>query len=139
MEEKNRYEKILEKIIEENEYCNMLGIEVIEVKEGYSKGRMKFDKKLCNPYGYIHGGCLYSFADVISGIASCSYGNYVCTISGNMNYLKPAINTNYLYCEAEVIKHGKSISYCNITITNDDGDIIDNGTFNLYVLPQKVE
>lgn len=139
MEEKNRYEKLLEKIIEENEYCNMLGIEVIKVKEGYSKGRMKFDKKLCNPYGYIHGGCLYSFADVISGIASCSYGNYVCTISGNMNYLKPAINTNYLYCEAEVIKHGKSISYCNITITNDDGDIIDNGTFNLYVLPPKVE
>ena len=58
-----------------------------------------------------------------------AYGHYVSTISGNMNYIKPAMNTNYIYCIGEVVRQGKQISVYNIELSDDNGNILETGSF----------
>ena len=103
-------EKIMEKITKENNYIKNLGIELVEYREGYAKGKMKVTENNINPYGSVHGGALYSLADTIAGFAAASYGTYASTVSGNMNFINPAMNTKYVYCEAKKVRQGKKIS-----------------------------
>lgn len=116
---------------------NMLGMELLDLSIGYAKGRIKFRQDLCNPYNSIHGGCLFSLADTISGIAAYTYGNKVSTVSASLNYLNPALNTTYIYCSATIIKHGKTLSVCNVELTDDNDKIIDTGTFTFFNLKAK--
>ena len=56
----------LYQMVQDNEYMKMLGIELLEVDEGYANGRIYIEDKLLNPNKTVHGGCLYSLADIIA-------------------------------------------------------------------------
>jgi acyl-CoA thioesterase len=55
--------KIVEKIMERDLFSQWLGIEIIEVKEGYSKIKMTVRKEMINGLGVVHGGICFSLAD----------------------------------------------------------------------------
>ena len=63
----------LYQMVQDNEYMKMLGIELLEVDEGYANGRIYIEDKLLNPNKTVHGGCLYSLADIIAGTLSYIY------------------------------------------------------------------
>ena len=54
------------KVLKENEYLKLLGIEIISLSKGYCKGKMSVSDNIKNPYGSLHGGSLYSLADIIA-------------------------------------------------------------------------
>ena len=56
-----------------NNFAKLLGIELTELSNGYAKAEMKVTKELLNPIGSIHGGCLYTIADIAGGAAASSY------------------------------------------------------------------
>ena len=90
-----------------NNFAKLLGIELTELSNGYAKAEMKVTKELLNPIGSIHGGCLYTIADIAGGAAASSYGIHVTTIDGNFHYLRAGINTKELSATATEIKKGK--------------------------------
>ena len=64
----------------DNIYVQNLKIELADMSLGYVKGKMMVTEDVLNPYGSVHGGCLYSLADIVSGIAACTYGKFSSTI-----------------------------------------------------------
>ena len=92
----------LNQLLEKNLFAQLLGMELLEVREGYAYGRMRMDEHFTNIYGGMHGGCAYALADTLAGLAASTYGNYVTTIDGKMNYLEAVKDTGYVYGEAEV-------------------------------------
>lgn len=119
-------------------YMKMLGIEITEISSGYAKAKMKVTKEICNPYNSVHGGCLFSLADITAGYAACAYGHYVSTVSGNMNYIKPAMNTEYIYCIGQVVHQGKQISVYNVELFDDNENILETGSFTFFTLNREV-
>ena len=126
-------------LLSQNKYAQSIGIEILELERGHGKARMKYGENVTNPYGLIHGGCLYSLADIVSGIVACTYGCYVTTLSGNMNYMKAAINTEYVYCHADILRAGRHIIVAGVRLTNDDNELLDSGEFTFYVTEKAVE
>ncbi|MBP9995756.1 MAG: PaaI family thioesterase [Lachnospiraceae bacterium] len=123
---------IREKVIEEtyaNEYNKFLGFEILELSSTYSKSRMKCDNRLHNTYGSMHGGALLSFVDVMAGATACMCGYYATTVSANLNFLLPGVNTEYIYCECLKLKTGKHMLVYDIRITDDAGNLLDSGEF----------
>ena len=131
-------EQIMRKVVAENKYMRFLGIEILELKEGYGLGRMKYKQELLNPYGMFHGGSLYSMADIVAGTVGCMSGNYVTTVSGTLNFLLPATDTEYVYCEAVQLRMGKHLAVFEVKIKNDEGMILDSGEFTFFVTEQVV-
>lgn len=131
-------EQIMRKVVAENEYMRFLGIEILKLKEGYGLGRMKCKQELLNPYGMFHGGSLYSMADIVAGTVGCMSGYYVTTVSGSLNFLLPATDTEYVYCEAMQLRMGKHLAVFDVKIKNDEGMILDSGEFTFFVTEQKV-
>lgn len=137
-EELIQLEKMMRETVEENLYMKYLGIELLEIREGYALARMKYKKELTNPYGMLHGGSLYSLADTVAGTAACMCGHYVTTVSGTMSFLLSAENTEYVYCEATVLRQGRHLSAFDVRIKNDDGQLLDSGEFTFYIMDKKV-
>lgn len=52
------------RMIEENTYAKTIGLEMLELREGYAEGRIPVKEESKNPLGTMHGGCLYSLADI---------------------------------------------------------------------------
>ena len=126
---------IREKLIPElyaNKYNQFIGFEVLELSPTYSKSRIKCDERLNNQYGSTHGGALLSFVDVMAGATGCMSGYYVTTVSANLNFLLPAVNTEFIYCECLKLKTGKHILVFDIRVTDDAGNLLDSGEFSYF-------
>ena len=124
-----------EKMIPElyaNKYNSFIGFEILELSSTYSKARIKCDERLHNTYGSIHGGALLSFVDAMAGATASMSGYYATTVSANLNFLLPAVNTEYIYCECMKLKTGKHILVFDIRVTDDEGNLLDRGEFSFF-------
>ena len=124
--------KIMTEVLLNDEFSRHLGIEVLEFEEKYIRARIPFKKNVLNNYGSVHGGVLYSFADIIAGALACSGGKFCTTVEGSMNYLEPAKSREYIYCEAKRVRGGNHLVVVKVKIKNDDGTLVDDGSFTFY-------
>lgn len=126
-----------QEILKQNPFASLLEIELLEVSEGFVRAKIPFQEKIQNIYGDFHGGALYTAADTLCGIAASTYGYYVTTVNGSIQYLKAGRNTEYVMCEGKVIKPGKNISVVEFQITDQRGMLLNTGTFNFYNLKKR--
>ena len=129
--------KQYQKIVDDNPFAAAIGMEILNIREGYVFARVKTRKELKNIYGDLHGGCLYTVADNMAGIAASTYGYYVTTVNGSIQYLKAARNTEYIDCEAEVIKPGRSISVVSVRIRDDRKLLLNTAEFTYFNLKKR--
>lgn len=120
------------KVLLEDDFSRYLGIEIIEFEEKYIKARIPFKTVLRNNYGSLHGGVLYSFADILGGTVACMTGKFCTTVEGNMNYLEPAVSKEYVYCEAKRVRAGNHLIVVKVKIKNDSGKLLDDGSFTFF-------
>lgn len=126
-----------QKVVEDNPFAAAIGMEILNIREGYVFARVKTRKELKNIYGDLHGGCLYTVADNMAGVAASTCGYYVTTVNGSIHYLKAARNTEYIYCEAEVIKPGRSISVVSVKIRDDQKMLLNTAEFTYFNLKKR--
>ncbi len=128
--EKNK--AIMTKVLLDDAFSRHLGIEIIEFEEKYIKARIPFRAEIINNYGSLHGGALYSFADILAGTVACMTGKFCTTVTGNMNYLEPAVSKEYIYCEAKRVRAGGHLVVVKVKIKNDSGKLLDDGSFTFF-------
>lgn len=122
----------LNRLLEKNPFAQLLGMELLEVREGYAYGRMRMDEHFTNIYGGMHGGCSYALADTLAGVAASTYGNYVTTIDGKMNYLEAVKDTGYVYGEAEVQRQGGRIGVYTVKLMDENQKVLVTADFTYY-------
>lgn len=106
---------------EEPGFIKEMGMELLELKEGYCKGRIVLSEKHNNPMGTVHGGLIFGLADTIGGRAAMSYGDKVVTLNANICYLNPAANTEYIEAEATAIRNGRTTAIYDVMIRTAEG------------------
>ena len=116
-------------------FIPFVGIEFTEASLGCCKGEITVRDELTNPYGMVHGGCIFTLADTIGGSAALTHGKPVVTVDSNIHYLSPAVNTTKLIAEAREIKYGSKIAVYEVNITNTNGDLIATSTMSYFILP----
>jgi len=115
-------------------YIRYLNLEFVKLEREEAIGRIPFTEDIHNPYGSVHGGCLYTLADTVAGSLACMCGKFCTTVDGSMNYFAPAMDTEYVYCYAKLVREGGSLVNVSIEIKDDDGKLLDNGSFNYFKL-----
>lgn len=131
-------QKVLQDLVLKNPYMQDLKIEILEIERGYVKGRLQVTDRVLNPYGSVHGGCLYSLADITAGLAACTYGVYASTIDGHMEYILPAIDTEYIICEAKEIRQGMHVSQYEAFLYDDKEQLVDKAVFSFYMMSRAI-
>ena len=129
----------MKEIVRKNTFAQHIGMELLEVTEGYALGRIRLAKQYENIYGGMHGGCAYSLADTLSGIAASTYREYVTMLDASMNYLLPVEHTEYVYCKARVLRHGRKITVVRVELLNDEQTLLIDGSFTFYSIRKRDE
>ena len=111
-------------MMEKDLFSQWLGIEIIEIKEGYSKTKMTVRKEMINGLGVVHGGVAFSFADSTFAFACNNRNNLSLALDTSINFLKPVNVDDLLVAEAKEIHNGKSTGLYQITVTNQHQHIV---------------
>lgn len=109
--------------IEANNY------EVLKVSENYCELEGLLTETSTNHLGAAHGGYIFGLADTAAGIAAMTDGRTAVTISSNIDYLKPA-KTSKLKAIATCIKNGKTISFFEVKIYDQEDNLIAKSNVN---------
>jgi acyl-CoA thioesterase len=104
-------------------FRELLGIKVLEVKDGYSKLSLSVLKEHTNAVGLTHGG-------VISALADCAFAeavnfgeNRAVAIQISINFLKPSSEKDTLIAEAYRVSEGRNFAVCNVKISRGNREV----------------
>jgi acyl-CoA thioesterase len=110
--------QVVDKMMKDDLFSQWLGIEVMEIKEGYSKIKMTVRKEMINGFGIVHGGIAFSLGDSAFAFACNNRNNLSVALDTAINFTKPVHVGDELVAEAKEIHNGKSTGLYHINITN---------------------
>ena len=116
--------KVVSHMMERDLFSKWLGIEIIEIKEGYSKIKMIIRNEMVNGFGIVHGGVTFSMADSAFAFACNNRNNLSVALDTSINFTKPVQVDDILIAETKEIHNGKSTGLYQITITNQHNHIV---------------
>jgi acyl-CoA thioesterase len=99
-------------------FSQWLGIEVLEVKEGYCRIRMTLRPEMINGFGVVHGGVAFSLADSAFAFACNNRNNLSTAVDTSINFTRPTMPGEILTAEAKEFHNGRSTGVYLITVTN---------------------
>ena len=111
-------QQVVAHMIEHDLFSQWLGIEILEIREGYAKTKMIIRKEMINGLGIVHGGIAFSMADSTFAFACNNRNNLSVALDTSINFLKPVHVDDVLIAETKEIHNGKSTGLYQITITN---------------------
>ena len=104
-------QKIVSEMMTEDTFSQWLGIELLEVREGFSKICMTVREEMLNGHRMAHGGITFSLADSAFAFASNSHGQKAVSIETSINHLKPVFEGDRLIATAEKENTSKSLGH----------------------------
>lgn len=115
----------VQEFLKKDTFASLLGIEILEAKDGYAKTKLEVKTEHLNAMDTAHGGAIFSLADMTLAAAANSYGNVAVAINGNIAFLKAATKGT-LFAEAKETSRNTKIGHYTITITNEQNELISN-------------
>lgn len=117
-------------------FANFCSIEVVGGGEGRTELRIEMKPEHLNNLGIAHGGLVATLLDVAMGTAARSLiGHPVMTLDMNVSFFSPGRGT--LQAHGRVLKAGRSIVFCEGTITDPDGEPVARASGTLKIVRPK--
>jgi acyl-CoA thioesterase len=114
--------KVVSHMMQNDFFSQWLGIEVLEVREGYSKIKMPVRKEMLNGFGIVHGGLAFSLADSAFAFACNTRNNTSVALDVTITFTKQVNVGDELTAEANEVHNGRSIGVYIISITNQKNE-----------------
>ena len=108
--------EVFDKMMEGDHFSRWLGIDLIEVDEGYCKLQMTVREEMLNGYAMLHGGVTFAFADSAFAFASNSYGRISVSLHASVTYNEPGKSGDVLIAEAKEVALGNKTATFDVTV-----------------------
>jgi acyl-CoA thioesterase len=103
-------------------FSQWMGVEVLDVREGYSKIKMMIRKEMVNGFGIVHGGIPFSLADSAFAFACNNRNNLSVALDVTITFTKAVNIGDVLIAEAKEFHNGRSTGVYLITVTNQKNE-----------------
>ena len=136
MEEQNKVKRLAEFIRTEPEkfrelansspYYRLLGMELVECREGFAKFRLPHKEQLMQLAGVVHGGAIASIADsagAMATIATAENCTSVATAEMKVNFIAPTSGEN-LFAEGRIVHCGSTLAVADVEVKDSQGVLV---------------
>ena len=113
---------VVNQMMKDDLFSQWLGIEVLDVREGYAKIQMTVRKEMINGFGIVHGGIAFSLADSAFAFACNNRNNLSVALDTSITFSKPTMPGDVLIAEAKELHNGRSTGLYHITVINQKGE-----------------
>ena len=116
-----------------------LGIEYLEIKDGYVKAQMPVDHRTKQPFDILHGGASLALAETVASLGSAllvDLNNF--DIRGALvtsNHVG-AVRSGVVFGEARIIHRGKMTHVWDVDIKNEQGVRASIARVTVMVVPK---
>ncbi len=124
--------KIVNKMYDQDAFSQWLGIEIVDVSEGYCQLKMKVRKEMLNGFHIAHGGIAYSLADSALAFASNSHGRKSLSVETSISHMVSIKAGDMLTAMTKELSRSDKIGVYLITITNNENQEIANFKGTVY-------
>jgi acyl-CoA thioesterase len=114
-------------------FFKLIGLEIVDLRPGWSKTRIAFRHDLCQPAQIMHGGIIATLID--TGIAYAlllsdaylkSEHSSLVSVDLRVKYLRP-VSDGVIYCESTIPRMGRQIIHAESIVTNEAGKEVARG------------
>ena len=120
----NNPQNIVNKMFDQDEFSQWLGIQIVDVSEGYCQIKMTVRKEMLNGFQIAHGGIAYSLADSALAFASNSNGKKSLSVETSISHTVSVKDGDVLTATTKELSRSDKIGVYLITITNKENQEI---------------
>jgi uncharacterized protein (TIGR00369 family) len=116
-----------------------LGIEVLDIRDGYCCLRLPWKFELTQPAGVVHGGVVASLIDsVVVPAIGAGYDEEVrfATVDLHVQYQGAVVDQDMM-AEGWVTRRGRTVVFCEAEVRTDDGAVVARGMMTYKVSPPR--
>jgi acyl-CoA thioesterase len=107
-----------------DKFAELAGIELLDVSPGRAKAKMTVGPQHLNGVDIVHGGAVFTLADLVFAAASNSHGTVAVAINASISFIKASYAGATLFAEGREIACNPKLATYSIDVTNEAGDII---------------
>jgi acyl-CoA thioesterase len=111
-------QKIVNKMFDQDAFSQWLGIEIIDVSEGFCQLKMTVRKEMLNGFQIAHGGIAYTLADSALAFASNSHGRKSLSVETSISHTVSVKEGEVLTVATKELSLSDKIGVYLITIIN---------------------
>jgi len=115
-------QKIVNKMFDQDAFSQWLGIEIIDVSEGFCQLKMTVRKEMLNGFQIAHGGIAYSLADSALAFASNSHGRKSLSVETSISHTVSVKEGDVLTVTTKELSLSDKIGVYLITIINQSNE-----------------
>ena len=116
--------KIVNKMFDQDAFSQWMGIEIVDVSEGYCQLKMRVRKEMLNGFHIAHGGIAYSLADSALAFASNSNGKKSLSVETSISHMVSVKDGDELTATTKELSLSDKIGVYLITIINSENQEI---------------
>ena len=113
-------------------YNKLLDIELVDISPGYAKTAMMVKPEMCNIFGMLHGGAVFSLLDEAFQYACNSHGKVALALELSVYYLAPAQMGVRLFSEVREISRTRKTALYEGKVYQEDGRMISKAQALAY-------
>jgi uncharacterized protein (TIGR00369 family) len=123
--------ELLHAFIPQSPLVGLLGIELVDVETDRARLRLPFRPELATMGDVVHGGAIAALLDTAAMSAAWSDEGVPeafagATVSMSVDYVAAARGVDLL-ATATAVRRGRSLCFCEVTVTGPDGGVIAKG------------
>lgn len=108
--------KIVDGMMENDAFSQWLGIELLEVREGYCRLSMTVREEMLNGFHILHGGVTFALADSCFAFASNSRGQLSVSLQATIGFPNPVKAGDVLIAESKELSVSRSSATYDVEI-----------------------
>ena len=125
-------ERVVDRMMEHDEFSRWLGIEVTHVGPNAATVRMTVRPEMVNGFGVCHGGIAFSLADSALAFASNTHGRLTMSIENSIRYPAPIMPGDVLTASAVEQGASRRLAFFDVTVRRGDGEVVALFTGTVY-------
>jgi len=129
--------KIQLKKFKNTPFAQNLGMKIVKLKPGYAELSLAYQKKITQPYGFMHGGAIAALADTAAATAIHTLlepEDKMVSIELKINYLAP-VTKGKIIAGAKVIHKGRKTAVTDVDIKDSEGKLCAKSIVTYMLFP----
>ena len=118
-------------------FAQNLGIKIVKLKPGYAELSLAYQKRITQPYGFMHGGAIAALADTAAATSIHTLlepEDKMVSIEMKVNYIAP-VTKGKIVAGAKVIHKGRKTAVTDVDIKDSEGKLCAKSIVTYMLFP----
>lgn len=125
----------LRNFFENDNFAMGIGCEIQSAEKGSAVVTVDIEEKHLNGNKVVQGGVIFTLADFACAVAANAEELAFVSADGSISYMSAGTGKK-LIAEAKVLRSGKTLAFCEATITDENGKLIAKSSFTMCRVKQ---